>query len=190
LNEEPQAGAERQVIANRLEQALGSMAHLARRLMTLGREGMGTDYEEVNLLSGVYRAVDFARTHKSIRSCNIQVSGDSSVTLRANPRLLGVMILNILLNAAEATNGKARIEIMVQRAPDGARIVIQDNGPGLPEKIREKLFTPFATTKANGTGLGLLSIRATAQQHRGDVQYETSPLGGACFKIALRSVPA
>lgn len=66
------------------------------------------------------------------------------------------------------------------------KIRIEDSGPGLSSEVRKRLFEPFVTTRADGTGLGLAFVRKVALEHSGDVEYRPSDkLGGACFEITL-----
>jgi signal transduction histidine kinase len=64
-------------------------------------------------------------------------------------------------------------------------VEVTDNGPGIDPAIADKLFTPFATTKRTGTGLGLTLARRIAREHRGDLFGRTRPEGGACFTLTL-----
>ncbi len=65
------------------------------------------------------------------------------------------------------------------------RITILDNGPGIPEESMAKLFRPFYTTKADGTGLGLAVVQKIILQHGGQVEARNRPEGGAAFMITL-----
>ena len=101
----------------------------------------------------------------------------------AHPALLRQMMLNLLLNAAEATGGKGRIRVGLVNSPAGYVLSVGDDGPGVPPEYRDRLFQPFFTTKPSGTGLGLLSVKAAAQAHGAAVDYAASELGGADFLV-------
>ena len=65
-------------------------------------------------------------------------------------------------------------------------LLIEDNGPGLPEKLKEKIFEPYFSTKeAHGTGIGLTIVQKTVYDHGGQIYVENSDLGGCKFKIEL-----
>ena len=106
--------------------------------------------------------------------------------------LIDQVLINLLLNAADATGGQGHLEVRLRVVGDEARLEVHDDGKGLPEGMEAQLFQPFATTKPHGTGLGLVSVRECALAHGGRVEYARSPLGGAAFSVCLpfkRSTP-
>ena len=62
-------------------------------------------------------------------------------------------------------------------------VEVHDDGPGIPAALREKIMEPFFTTKEDGNGLGLLSLKLCAEQHGARIRIDTSHLGGACFAL-------
>lgn len=100
------------------------------------------------------------------------------------------VVLNLLDNAAEASNGAGEVRISV--APEGSRVVVlvADDGPGVAPEIEARIFEPFVTTKADGTGLGLSIVRRIVEGHGGTVRCETVPGRGATFRVALPVRPA
>ncbi|HTT33298.1 MAG TPA: ATP-binding protein [Methylomirabilota bacterium] len=113
--------------------------------------------------------------------------------------LLRQAVLNLARNAAEAcavTQGKGHVVIRgeVAQGKEGGtqRISVLDDGPGIAAAAMPKLFRPFFTTKANGTGLGLAVVQKIIVQHGGQVEVRNRPEGGAAFIITLplpREVP-
>ena len=106
--------------------------------------------------------------------------------------LLRQALLNLVRNAAEACadsagGGQVLLKGELVRAVDGGlqRIVILDNGPGIQESSLGKLFRPFYTTKADGTGLGLAVVQKIIIQHGGQVEARNRPEGGAAFMVTL-----
>lgn len=106
--------------------------------------------------------------------------------------LLRQALLNLARNAAEACagatgGGQVVLEGDLVRAEDGGlqRITIFDNGPGLERASLSKLFRPFYTTKADGTGLGLAVVQKIIIQHGGHVEARNRPEGGAAFMVTL-----
>ena len=113
--------------------------------------------------------------------------------------LLRQALLNLTRNAAEAcalADGGGRVavcgEIVHSEETGVQRIRVTDNGPGIPANVAPKLFRPFFTTKAKGTGLGLAVVQKIIVQHGGQVEVRNRTEGGAEFIITLplpRSVP-
>src|SRR5271163_1075408 len=106
--------------------------------------------------------------------------------------LLRQAFLNLARNAAEACAGAAnggrvliRGEAVRQNENGFQRVTIFDNGTGIPADVREKLFRPFFTTKANGTGLGLAVVQKIIVQHGGQVRARNRAEGGAAFIVTL-----
>lgn len=106
--------------------------------------------------------------------------------------LLRQALLNLARNAAEACADSAngprvllRGEVIQGEESAVQRITVYDNGPGIPQGVQAKLFTPFFTTKANGTGLGLAVVQKIVVQHGGQVEARNREEGGAAFIITL-----
>jgi PAS domain S-box-containing protein len=110
-----------------------------------------------------------------------------------NPDEIKQVYVNLLNNAADAIqqNGQIRIKTGFDPLHRDILISILDNGPGIPKEVMDKLFTPFFTTKENGTGTGLgLNIsRDIIHKHGGSLAAENRPEGGAVFVIRLPAEP-
>lgn len=98
------------------------------------------------------------------------------------------VIVNLIQNALEALEGVANpsVTLSVKSVGDEVELVVADNGPGLPDAIREQLFTPFVTSKANGLGLGLVISRDIVAAFKGELNLRPSDTG-AVFVVTLRS---
>lgn len=116
---------------------------------------------------------------------------EPAVVFNLDPILLRHAIFNLLANAGQAMGGAGSIRVAVEPAAadesgrSGWFIAVEDEGPGLPDDVREKLFTPFFTTRAEGTGLGLPVVLHVALLHEGRVEAANRPEGGARFAIWL-----
>jgi len=113
---------------------------------------------------------------------------DDAATVRADVRLLRQALVNLFLNAYQAMPRSGVLDVRSSRAfADGkpcAEIVVQDSGPGIPADIVDKIFQPFFTTKATGTGLGLAVVRRIVEGHGGTIELgQLSP--GAEFRLRL-----
>ncbi|GAO38937.1 hypothetical protein SCH01S_21_01240 [Sphingomonas changbaiensis NBRC 104936] len=112
-----------------------------------------------------------------------------TMMLDADPDLLAQVLINLLRNGAEAAEAhgpEPRVAIRFEASRGGgATILVEDNGPGIPEAKRSEVFLPFFTTKAKGTGVGLSLARQIVLAHDGTIAIETGDLGGARFRIIL-----
>ena len=113
-------------------------------------------------------------------------------TALADPNLLQQILLNLVLNAIQALRGEGATpgtgDVWVE-VEDG-RVQVRDNGPGVPVENRERVFTPFFTTRSRGTGLGLAICGKTAQAMGGTLSLRSEVGKGACFILELpRSAP-
>jgi len=92
-------------------------------------------------------------------------------------------IWDLLINAVEATSGSGTIWIGFH--PQDGTLHIEDDGPGIPEDIRDRVFEPFYTTKSSGTGMGLSTVFSIIEAHHGNIEILESSKGGAHFRISL-----
>jgi signal transduction histidine kinase len=98
---------------------------------------------------------------------------------------LGVVVENLLRNAAEAVTAKGgRVAARVETSPGLVRVVVEDDGPGVSVELRDRLFLPFVSSKPSG-GLGLALARRFARLHGGDVEHEPRRGGGSRFLLWL-----
>jgi signal transduction histidine kinase len=126
---------------------------------------------------------------KSLVKLAVEVPGESVVL--AEPRRLGQVLLNLLLNAADAIEDAkvqdGRVAVRVAVVGDRVRVMVEDNGPGVLAEHLPRLFTTFFTTKApgKGTGLGLALSRQYVESFGGTLGVENRPEGGARFTVDL-----
>lgn len=109
----------------------------------------------------------------------------------ADTEMLYQAFLNILINAMHAMpeGGTIRIEIRPDSMPGGVLVVFQDNGEGIQDHLKEKVWDPFFTTKEKGTGLGLGLVKNIIESHNGSIRIDNKPEGGACITIVLPENP-
>lgn len=119
---------------------------------------------------------------------DVDITPDT-LTLDADPDLMAQVLINLLRNAAEATEGHAGApQVVLRMAPSpggGTRIEVEDNGPGIPEDQSREIFLPFYTTKAKGTGVGLSLARQVVLGHDGAISVARGELGGALFRLLI-----
>jgi signal transduction histidine kinase len=106
----------------------------------------------------------------------------------ADPTLIEEMVMNLLNNAAGAmktmVEGK-KIVVASTVEGDGIIITVSDSGPGIPARIRDKIFDPYFTTKSDGTGIGLSICHRIVMDHGGSLTVSDSDLGGAEFQVKI-----
>lgn len=111
------------------------------------------------------------------------------LTISADREKLTQLLLNILLNAVDASPDGAIVTVATEKRRKGkndyACLTVADRGPGIAPEEREKIFNPFYTTKSAGTGLGLSIAARIADQHKGFIELDTAPEGGAIFTVFL-----
>jgi nitrogen fixation/metabolism regulation signal transduction histidine kinase len=116
---------------------------------------------------------------------------DASLPAAFDKQMLRRVVANLVRNAAQAIRdakkeGTGHIVVSASRDGDGAVIQVEDDGPGVSEDMRERIFDPYFTTKADGTGLGLAIVKKIVVEHGGEIEVGSSKaLGGAEFVIRL-----
>ncbi|MEO7033925.1 MAG: HAMP domain-containing sensor histidine kinase [Polyangiaceae bacterium] len=124
----------------------------------------------------------------SAPNVRLELAGDQHVRGLANAPLLEQVLLNLLQNALDATADTSNPHILVRvyRAGHEARISVRDNGPGVPNALRQRIFDPFFTTKGEaGTGLGLVLVQHAVGRMGGTVTLGPTH-SGAVFRVRLR----
>jgi two-component system sensor histidine kinase PilS (NtrC family) len=119
---------------------------------------------------------------------------DADAVIEGDDDLLHRAIANLLLNAVQAVGPDGTVRVAVSRTgagdPAGAVLVrVDDDGPGIAEAVRDRLFEPFVTSKPGGSGLGLAVVHRAMEAHRGTVQVE-SLAQGTRFTLSLPSAAA
>jgi two-component system sensor histidine kinase HydH len=115
--------------------------------------------------------------------------------LAVDPDLIAQVLLGLVTNAAEAIEPGGHVELRARVEPAAVVLAVADDGPGVPEADRTRVFEPFYTTKATGTGLGLAMAERIARAHGGELRVVqgagAGPGGrGACFELVLPRVAA
>ncbi|HEX7479536.1 MAG TPA: ATP-binding protein [Polyangiales bacterium] len=173
----------------RINGIIRDLLDFARRDVDDGAQAQTADLRDV-----IDDAVNLVRPQKASRDVEISVTVDPATRRVIGPQhRLTQVLLNLLLNALDALDGKGAVEISVRPSDDGksALLVVQDSGPGIAEQMRDKLFDPFTTTKpaGKGTGLGLAVSAAILDGLQGSIDASNRPEGGARFEVRLRQVP-
>mgnify|MGYP005840131339 CR=1 FL=1 len=153
-----------------------------------GREVTGNDQPAEQLaevLARVGRLLENFIRKKRI-SFSVQLDPEAE-TFRTESSRMTQVFLNLVLNAIDAVAEEGIIEVAVAKEKNGIQATIADNGPGIPEDERDKVFKPFYTDKEEGTGLGLSISSKIVESLGGSMTVGTSRYGGAAFIIFLPS---
>jgi two-component system, NtrC family, nitrogen regulation sensor histidine kinase NtrY len=104
-----------------------------------------------------------------------------------DPEQMRRVIINVIDNAIEAMEQRGTIEVETQHEPANnlVRLVIADDGPGIPAAERDKLFLPYYSTKQRGSGLGLAIVRRIVAEHGGSIDVTDNEPHGTRFAIEL-----
>ncbi len=118
---------------------------------------------------------------------SLHFSWGHGFALNADPDQLTLALTNLIKNAREATAGMpdAHIEVKASESNGKPYISITDNGPGIPEELAEKIFFPFFSTKADGSGVGLCLSRQIMKQHGGNLTLHSYPGKGVTFMLTF-----
>jgi len=146
--------------------------------------------------------------NEPIRAQNVEIRWevpDETIQVAVDRQMLRRVLVNLVRNAVQAirdankrksspgsdpevpTDGVlGHVVVSAQREGDGARIVVEDDGPGIADSVRGRIFDPYFTTKTDGTGLGLAIVKKVVVEHGGEIEATASRrLGGARFVLRL-----
>lgn len=146
--------------------------------------------QSVSLEKAVLHALQLALPDLERRRIQVSKQGiEHAPTLEADPDLLAQLVLDLVVNAAEAAGEDGRLALRAQAVQGGLLLEVADSGPGVALVGAEQIFEPF-TTKPRGTGLGLAMVARIVQAHAGSIEIAegrgAGPDGaGACFRVRL-----
>ncbi len=147
--------------------------------------------EAIDVRVALDSTLQLLRPHFADRRVKVERNFAAELPLiTADPSAIKQVFLNLLKNAADAldeTGGTVRIGVATSHEGRSIEVTVADNGPGIDAELRSRIFDPFVTTKSagKGTGLGLAISRRIAESHRGALEVEAAPDGGAVFTLRL-----
>jgi two-component system sensor kinase FixL len=124
------------------------------------------------------------RDDPAMSEVQIEIEGQAP-PVPIDPDMIRVVFHNLLVNGAHAMEGRGRIRVAIRPVETGCQVSIADGGPGIPPDIRDRIFTPFFTTKARGSGLGLPTVKRLVEAHQGQVLVECPATGGTTVVVRL-----
>lgn len=165
---------------NQMTDLIDSLLEFART-----RESLSPTYASV--AETVQRAIQAVRLHPRHQGTHIEIQSNGKGMAWFDPRKLERALYNLLLNACEAApSSEGQVQIIIGRNGSSVTIAVSDNGPGIAEPIRDKLFHPFVSHgKENGTGLGLTVVQKIVQDHGGSVAVQRTEDARTVFRITI-----
>jgi PAS domain S-box-containing protein len=175
---------------------LERLATNARKLDRLLSDLLDIDRLNRGIVAPQYRVVDLDDLIRRTVE-NVDLVGDRSVvldlapvTIMADPAKVERIVENLVVNGLRHTDRPVTVWVRLVREPDGAVIVVEDDGPGVPPELRREIFAPFRQgptrpAHAPGTGIGLSLVSMFADLHGGRAWVDERPGGGASFKVYL-----
>lgn len=191
---------EAKAIATDIKQNLEKITHHGKRadaivkgMLAHSRNSTGEKVlTDINALADEYLRLSYHGLRARDKSFNADFSTHLDPTLpkvKVIPQDIGRVLLNLINNAFQAVNDVENPKVMVATKPteNGIQITVSDNGPGIPEDIKDKIFQPFFTTKptGQGTGLGLSLSYDIVKAHGGELIVETKEYEGTKFSLLL-----
>jgi len=138
----------------------------------------------VDVAGLIHTTADLLSGDPALKAVTIRVDGGAP-PIEGDAELLKIVFQNLIVNGAQAMHGQGAIAIALDASDGVCRITLRDTGPGIPADVRERIFTPFFTTKARGTGLGLPTAKRIIEAHGGSIAIANPPEGGTTVELTL-----
>ncbi len=162
----------------RMERSINSLLQYARPEKC--------EFTEFDLQEVLRRTVQLISGRCELQNVELSINPPShSLKLIGDPAQIQQLLLNLTLNALDAMPEGGRLSISIETKESAIEIAVRDSGSGIDSNMLNQLFTPFATTKPNGVGLGLGICRRIAEAHHGTLSGVNQILGGAEFLLTL-----
>ena len=174
-------------LVHKITEGVGRLNRIVVSLLNYTRP-LSLNVHPVNLAELVeettaFFAIDIERSREDIRIERAFPADE--LICRVDPEQLQQVILNLLQNAMQAMPEGGAIEVGLRAEGNTGLLIVGDTGVGMDNEVREKLFTPFFTTKEDGTGLGLVTSKKIIDAHNGQIRVDSEPGRGTQFSISL-----
>jgi signal transduction histidine kinase len=177
--------AQRTELLAMIDEEVGRMGTVVQTFLDLSRRPKG-EAVLFELKPVLERSLEILRVELDRSRVAVEYEWDAAeMAMEGDPSAMHHVFLNLALNARDVMPAGGRLLVKVVGKKGEARITFEDTGPGVPKNIRTKIFEPFYTTRATGTGLGLAFVDRIVTEHGGSVTVGSAPSGGALFEIRL-----
>ncbi len=179
--------AQREDFRNEIRLAVRRMNDLLALLLEFAKDSQTLRPEVADIIDTVKRAIQAVAVRPEFRRIAISYRHEGLTQARVDSGRLQQVIINLVLNACEAVSPcSGRIEVRSLGRKDCVEMTVRDNGPGIPEHIRQAIFKPFVSYgKRGGTGLGLAIVQKILRDQGGDIYLETTGEEGTLFEFVL-----
>ncbi len=173
-----------------LESIIGQseqIAELINRLLAFSRQDIKC-WETIDLADLLHESLSLCTMRFSRREKNIDLQLELNVSqMTADTNAMRQLFVNLMLNSIQAISTQGQIKVSSSLTEGRINIVFEDNGPGIPAKLHEKVFDPFFTSKdvGEGTGLGLYIVANIVEEHGGHIRVDDRPGGGVRFTLSF-----
>ena len=175
-----------------IEREIGRLERIVRDVLLFARPAE-PKRQPISAMVLLRDVADLMRAQLEKSSITLTAAASADATIRGDPDQLKQVLLNLVRNAAESIGDRGQITLCLRtertslngRLLDAAILEVVDTGKGIPQEVQKRLFDPFYTTKAAGTGLGLPIAARIVEQHQGALRYKTEMGRGTTFGIAL-----
>ncbi|EOU9620620.1 two-component system sensor histidine kinase ZraS [Klebsiella aerogenes] len=179
-------GGEAQELALVMAKEADRLNRVVSELLELVRPAH-LNYQPVDINALIHHSLQLVSQDAQSRGIELQFTPRPELTtIKADPDRLNQVLLNLYLNAMQAIGRDGAIHVSASEADrQRVKIVVKDSGKGMSDEELQAIFTPYFTTKADGTGLGLAVVQNIIEQHGGTIRAESQPGAGAIFTLWL-----
>ena len=164
-----------------LDQNISTIDHVVSNILQFAKNN-NSSMAPLNINSIIREQAEHFLVSPVSSHITLELSDDGFML--GNEHALRQVLYNLLMNAQQATCYRGEIKVRSSVAASNELVVqVRDNGPGIDESVRMKIFEPFVTTKNEGTGLGLAVVRQIVEEHRGSIAAHND--GGACITLTF-----
>ena len=172
-------------VAGQVVERIDGLAALVDDLLVFARPPQPKP-ARVDLMALVASAAEWLARDPALAGVRFTCHGERGEVI-ADPEQLRIVVGNLLVNSAQAMQGRGDVDVSVVQDAGVTRLRIRDHGPGVPPEILPKVFTPFFTTKARGSGLGLPTARQLVEAQGGTIELACPDGGGTVVTVTLPS---
>ncbi|HEU4437030.1 MAG TPA: HAMP domain-containing sensor histidine kinase, partial [candidate division Zixibacteria bacterium] len=178
-----------------IEKQVERMLGMCQEILDFAHGEVKLSLQPIDLLELCKQAVEL--NEKLFAAAGVRLSYEGRLEPNAVPTILADreriwrVLINLIGNAKEAMPSGGEILVSAAVGLQAAQLAVRDNGPGVPEEIKDRIFDPFFTHgKAKGTGLGLSIVRKIVEAHGGGIDFWTETNTGTTFRVMLPVQPS